>query len=112
MEPNYEVQTAHQESDLFQDHETYKLASQGQRLLNFIIDNLFMRFVLSMATGYVTGYLPAIAPDFLLEVAYEIEIGPKTWKYWLLVIILGYFNYLIYYIFVKWFLKATPLANY
>ncbi|HMW65810.1 MAG TPA: RDD family protein [Chitinophagaceae bacterium] len=112
MEPNYEVQTAHQESDLFQDHETYKLASQGQRLLNFIIDNLFMRFVLSMATGYVTGYLlAAIAPDFLLDVAYEIEIGPKTWKYWFLVIILGYFNYLIYYTFCEMVFKGYTLGK-
>ncbi len=80
--------------------------------VNFIIDNLFMRFVLSMATGYVMGYLlVAIAPDFLLDVAYEIELGPKTWKYWFLSIVLGYINYLIYYIFCEMVFKGYTLGK-
>jgi len=96
MEENKDEQQ--QEQGLFNDHVEYRLASQGQRFLNLLIDGLFMRFVLSLATGYVFGYiLLAIAPDFLGEVAYEIDGGTKTWRFWVLTFSLGYFNYLIYY---------------
>ena len=85
-----------QQPGLFDDHVEYTLASQGQRFLNLLIDGLFMRFVLSLATGYLFGYiLLAIAPDFLSEVAYEVDGGDKTWRFWVLSITLGYFNYLI-----------------
>lgn len=87
-----------QSTDLFHDQDSFIPATQGQRFLNLVIDALFMRFVLSLATGYVFGYiLLGIAPDFLAAVAYEIDGGEKTWRFWVLSLLLGYFNYLIYY---------------
>ncbi len=97
MQENFTEQPQ-EATDLFNDQIEYTLATQGQRFLNFLIDALFMRFVLSLATGYAFGYILAIvAPEFLLDVAYEIEGGAKTWRFWVLSLLLGYFNYLIYY---------------
>lgn len=89
----------------------YTQASQGQRFFNLLIDVLFMRFVLSLATGYVFGYiLLAIAPDFLTQVAYEIE-GTRGWRYYLLSLLLGYFNFLIYYSFCERAFKGYTLGK-
>jgi uncharacterized RDD family membrane protein YckC len=101
-----------QPTDLFDDHIEYTLAGQGQRFLNFLIDGLFMRFALSLATGYLFGYiLLGIAPDFLAEVAYEIDGGEKTWRFWVLSITLGYFNYLIYYTICEKAFKGYTLGK-
>ncbi len=91
----------------------YTQASQGQRFFNLLIDFLFMRFVLSLATGYVFGYiLLAIAPDFLTQVAYEIEgEGTRGWRYYLLSFLLGYFNFLIYYTFCERAFKGYTLGK-
>lgn len=110
---NINEQQPQEGADLFQDHVEYTLASQGQRFLNLLIDALFMRFVLSMATGYLFGYiLAAVAPEFLMEVAYEIEDGaPKTWRFWMLTFLLGYFNYLIYYTICEKAFKGYTLGK-
>ena len=80
--------------NLFDADVQYTEASQGQRFLNWLIDNLFMRFALSYASGYAVGYLLlAIAPDFLMEIAY----GERGWRFWTLAYIVGIFNYIIYY---------------
>ncbi len=43
----------------------YINATQGQRFLNFIIDNILMRLTLTYASGYVVGrVLQVIAPIF------------------------------------------------
>lgn len=87
-----------QTSDLFQDHKEFADASQGQRFLNLLIDGLFMRFVLSYATAYLfANIMSGVMPDFLNEVAYEIDTGNYTWRFWVLAFLLGRFNFLIYY---------------
>ena len=87
-------------------------ASQGQRFLNLLIDVLFMRFLLSKATGYLFGYiLAAVAPDFLQKVAYEVSFGDRGWRFWMLSILLGYFNYLIYYSFCEKAFKGYTLGK-
>lgn len=91
-----------EQSGLFDDNVQYTEASQGQRFLNWLIDNLFMRFVLSYATGYVAGYiLLYVAPEFLGQIAMEEMTGTKSWRFIVLAFILGYINYLIYYIFCE-----------
>lgn len=103
------VQTEEQQKQgLFDDHIEYTQASLGQRFLNWLIDNLFMRFALSYATGYVVGYLLSyIAPDLLLSIAY----GDRGANYYLLAIILGYFNYLLYYTFCEAAFKGYTLGK-
>jgi uncharacterized RDD family membrane protein YckC len=87
-------------------------AAQGQRFLNLLIDVLFMRFLLSKATGYLFGtILAVVAPDFLQRVAYEVTYGDRGWRFWLLSILLGYFNYLIYYSFCEKAFKGYTLGK-
>jgi uncharacterized RDD family membrane protein YckC len=96
------------EQHLFEDIIEYNQATQGQRFLNWLIDNLFMRFALSYVTGYVVGYLLAyIAPDLLLSIAY----GNRGFEYYLLALILGYFNYLLYYTFSEAAFKGYTLGK-
>lgn len=101
-----------QVSDLFSDHQEFVEAAQGQRFLNLIIDGLFMRFVLSLATAYLFGYIMAgVMPDFLRDVAYEIETGDRTWRFWVLAFLLGRFNFLIYYFICEKAFKGYTLGK-
>lgn len=82
-------------ADLFDNHIQFTEASQGARFLNFLIDNLFMNYALSYATGYLVGYILAeLAPEFLMSIAYSDERGLD---FYLLALIIHYFNYLFYY---------------
>jgi uncharacterized RDD family membrane protein YckC len=103
-----ENQLPPEDQHLFQDYIEYTQATQGQRFLNWLIDNLFMRFALSYVTGYVVGYLMAyIAPDLLLSVAY----GDKGFDFWMLALTLGYFNYLVYYTFTEAAFKGYTIGK-
>ena len=82
-------------TDLFDQQELYVNATLGQRFLNFLLDNLFMNYVLSLASGYAFGFVMAyLFPEFMQDV---INDGESGLKYWLLVFMLSYFNYIIYY---------------
>ena len=98
-----------QQTDLFDSHIEYTNASQGSRFLNFLIDNLFMRYALSYVTGYIIGYLLAlIAPGFLTWIANE---GESSWSFILLALIIGYFNYIVYYTFCEFAFKGYTLGK-
>ncbi len=62
MESNVqETEHIFAEEDMYQ----YEYASAGQRFLNWLIDNIFMRFALSWASGYALGYfLAKLFPEF------------------------------------------------
>src|SRR6478672_10612632 len=81
------------ESDLLQVQHIY--ATQGQRFLNFLIDNILLRLGLSYLTGMALAYLlNIIAPDFLLRIA----MSDSSWNLdiILLSLLIGYTNYIIY----------------
>lgn len=97
-----------QQVNLFDAEAMYTEATQGQRFLNWLIDNLFMRFALSYATGYAVGYLLlAVAPDFLSEIAYD----ERGWRFYLLAYILGVFNYIVYYTISEKAFKGYTLGK-
>lgn len=114
MEENHISHTDSQETGLADElnqYIKYVPATQGQRFLNWLIDVLFMRFLLSKATGYLVGYiLLAIAPDFLFDLANEVD-GEKTWRFWVVSLILGYLNYLIYYFICEKAFKGYTLGK-
>ena len=73
---------------------TYESASTGQRFLNYLIDNLLMRFGLSILTSMGVGViLGLIAPEYLQQIAYE----ENTIDVFLLTYLVGIVNYLLYY---------------
>jgi uncharacterized RDD family membrane protein YckC len=87
---------------------TYTYATTGQRFLNFLIDNLLLRFGLSMLTGMAIGMiLGSFFPDYMLELS---ESGNRFGLYalaYLIVII----NYLIYYTICEKAFKGYTLGK-
>jgi uncharacterized RDD family membrane protein YckC len=88
--PSQETTITHELESIVQ----YEPASGGQRLLNFVVDNLLMRFGLTYLTTYLLVYiLKFVAPDYLLKLAYD----ETRFDLILMAYLLGIFNYLIYY---------------
>ena len=106
MEEN--VQTPGQPG-LFEEYEQFTDASQGSRFFNFLIDNLFMNYILSQATGYVVGYLLGVlAPDYMLSIAYE---GESSSSLLFLSFCIIYFNYIFYYTICEAAFKGYTLGK-
>ena len=86
----------------------YIHATQGQRFLNFIIDNILMRLTLTYASGYVVGrVLQVIAPDLLLRLVYEdSKVGLYALSYIILIL-----NYLVYYTLCEKLFKGQTLGK-
>lgn len=73
---------------------TYENATTGQRFLNYLIDNLLMRFGLSFLTSMGVGViLGVVAPEYLQRIAFE----ENTFDVFLLTYLVGIVNYLLYY---------------
>ncbi len=86
----------------------YQYASQGQRFVNWLIDNLLMNYGLGYLTGMCLGLiLNEIAPDFLFDIVY----GGDTGKRMLFLSIAGIFNYLIYYTLCEKLFKGYTLGK-
>ena len=82
MENNQETPTNEEQQDLLSEeayiNNHFEYATQGQRFLNWLIDNLLMRFGLSYLSGIVIGaLLGAIAPDFLSKIVYSAGANKK-----------------------------------
>ena len=87
----------------------YEQATQGQRALNLIIDNLLMRFGLSYITGTAVGYLLGSAfPEYMLRI---IEKGENSFDLLLIGYIIAIFNYLIYYTICEKAFKGYTLGK-
>lgn len=114
MEENREQVVNAEQQDLLAD-ETYitdhfVYASQGQRFLNWLIDNLVMRFGLSYLTGMAIGTLLAlVAPEFLNELAYRES--NYTTGILLITFLVGYLNYLIYYTLCEKLFRGYTLGK-
>lgn len=69
-------------------------ATTGQRLLNYIADNLLMKYGLSYITGMLIGsVMSSVAPELLIR-ATSME---NVWSFTLVSLLIGYINYIIYY---------------
>ncbi|HEX6193573.1 MAG TPA: RDD family protein [Chitinophagaceae bacterium] len=86
-------------------------ASVGARFLNFLIDNLLMRFVLSYATAYLMGIiLAAVAPDFIEKLTYSEGDGFSGTLFFFTLIV-GYLNYILYYTVCETAFKGYTLGK-
>jgi uncharacterized RDD family membrane protein YckC len=76
----------------------YTPATTGQRFLNFLIDNLLMRFALSYFTATIVGFfLGSLFPEFTSS----LINGGNQLGLLLLAYIIAIFNYLVYYTFCE-----------
>jgi uncharacterized RDD family membrane protein YckC len=104
---NQQTETSHLSTELF-ELEKYTDASQGQRFVNWLVDNILMQYGLSYLTGTLVGIIIASAfPDYARKIAYE-QTGFD-------IIILGYsiaiFNYLLYYTLSEKAFKGYTLGK-
>ncbi|MGB4846168.1 MAG: RDD family protein [Ferruginibacter sp.] len=99
MDENNELTADGEQPDLLTG-DSYELnqfvyATQGQRFLNWLIDNLLMRYGLSYLTGMGIGFLIGIvAPEFFENIAYD---DSPFGTLFFLALFIGYLNYVIYY---------------
>ena len=69
-------------------------ASLGQRFLNWLIDNLLMRYGLIYITGTAVGFLLGLlAPEYILRVANDMT----SFDLLFIGYIVAIFNYIVYY---------------
>lgn len=83
-------------------------ATQGQRFLNFVIDNLLMRLTLTYASGYVVARLLLfIAPSFLYWLVDDNnKVGLIALSYLIIIV-----NYLVYYTLCEKLFKGQTLGK-
>ena len=86
----------------------YFHATQGQRFLNFIMDNILMRLTLTYASGYVVGrVLQVIAPEFLYKlIDDDSKVGLYTLSYMIIIV-----NYLVYYTLCEKLFRGQTLGK-
>ena len=86
----------------------YFHATQGQRFLNFITDNILMRLTLTYASGYVVGrVLQVIAPEFLYKlIDDDSKVGLYTLSYMIIIV-----NYLVYYTLCEKLFRGQTLGK-
>ena len=87
----------------------YSHATQGQRFLNFLIDNIVMRFTITYITGYGVGYiLGYMFPDFMVSIIND----NNTMTIILLAYIVGIFNYIIYYSLCEKLFRGQTIGKF
>jgi uncharacterized RDD family membrane protein YckC len=87
---------------------TYEYASTGQRFLNYLIDNLLMRYGLSYLTEIALGMiLQIVAPEYLQKIAFE----QTTLDMLLLAYLIAIINYTIYYTICEKAFKGYTLGK-
>jgi uncharacterized RDD family membrane protein YckC len=81
-------------SDEIHPYFQYSHATQGQRFLNFFIDNVLMRLTLTYGTGFLMGkILMALSPELMFKIINDNDkIGLYILSYLIVIV-----NYLVYY---------------
>jgi uncharacterized RDD family membrane protein YckC len=105
MEEN--IQPQPQESDLFQDHVQHTTASQGQRFLNWLIDNILLRLLVTYVTGEMfVRFLFSMAPEYTYRVFSEDGIEAFFVSYLFII-----FHYVFYYTICETAFKGRTLGK-
>jgi uncharacterized RDD family membrane protein YckC len=102
--------TEQDQPGLFEDYQQYTPATSGTRFLNWLIDNLLMRFGLSYVTGMGVGYIIGkYFPDYAERIVYASE--RNAYDLLLLGYIIAIFNYLFYYTICEKAFKGYTLGK-
>lgn len=99
-----------QPTDLFNDHDhvEYTMATQGQRFLNWFIDNLLLRLVLRFVTQDIfVKLLLNIAPDY----TYRVFGGDPGFEAYLISYVFVIFHYIFYYTICEMAFKGRTLGK-
>lgn len=83
-------------------------ATTGQRFVNLLIDNIIMNYGLSFLTGGIIGaVIGSVAPNFFNEAVLQENL----WSYFMLTMVIGYFNYIVYYTLCEKLFKGKTLGK-
>lgn len=83
-------------------------ASRGQRILNYIVDNVIMRFTITYVTGYGIGFiLGTLFPEMMREINHN---NNKFFLYVMAYIIVCV-NYIIYYTVSEKLFKGQTIGK-
>ena len=113
MEENKNFAAADDQQDLLTDesYETnhFVYGTQGQRFLNWLVDNLLMRFGLSYLSGLGISFIIGIAaPEFFENNAYDTGMSGYLV---LITFLVGYLNYIVYYTVCEKLFKGYTLGK-
>ena len=113
MDENNELNSNSEQEDLLAEESyidnQFVYATQGQRFLNWLIDNLLMRYGLAYLTGMGVGLVIGIAaPDFFENISYSESIFSPLW---LIGILIAYLNYIIYYTLCEKLFRGYTLGK-
>ncbi len=98
-------------TDVIDPLSQYQYGTQWQRFVNWLIDNLLMRFGLSYLSGTAVGMiLGAVAPDFLYSML-DSESGGPGWGLYVLGYMVSILNYLVYYTLCEKLFKGYTLGK-
>ena len=87
----------------------YQPASTGQRFLNYLIDNIVMRYTITYITGYAIGFiLGFLFPEFMRD---AVDSQDKI-TIFLIGYVVAIFNYLIYYTLLEKLFKGKTLGKF
>ena len=105
---NEETSISHVPTDMLSDIEIrHEYATTGQRFINYLIDNLLMRFGLSYATGIVIAYgIDAINPELLYSWQTSGFTGLLILSY-----LIAILNYVFYYTFCEKLFQGRTLGK-
>ena len=103
--------TALMQPDLLAEEENpffeYNKASQAQRFVNFLIDNIVIRIALVYVTGIAVGYmLAAFSPEFAYSLSYN-----KT-RLYLITVLIILIDYLLYYTLFEGLCKGRTIGKF
>lgn len=84
----------------------YTPATVWQRLLNFVIDNIFIRLALTYVTGVFLGMVLALMSPGFLQNLYE-----DSGSLYLLGLLVTILDYLVYYSLCEFIFKGTTLGK-
>jgi uncharacterized RDD family membrane protein YckC len=85
----------------------YNKASQGQRFLNFLIDNVVIRIALAYVTGVAVGYLlTLISPEFYYSLTYNKS------RLYLISVFIVLIDYILYYSLFEGIFKGRTVGKF
>jgi len=114
MDNNNPINTKEETVDLLVEesyiNNQFVYATQGQRFLNWLIDNLLMRYGLAYLTGMGVGVIIGIAaPEFFRDITYR-DTG-MFGKLFFLGLLIAYLNYIIYYTLCEKLFRGYTLGK-
>ena len=103
--------TAVAQNDLLIDEENpffeYNKATQGQRFLNFLIDNVVIRIALAYVTGVAVGYLlTLLSPEFYYSLSYNKS------RLYLISVFIVLIDYILYYSLFEGIFKGRTVGKF